>query len=607
MLFAVFSTNESPSILPPEKKKEFSAEIQKFKLPITYLDPTDLYKLSDNVSADLELTKNTEDIVKTKPIYDYLFRPSHSFAKHLIPEWNKQYTTNQKFLQESQEIIKHLDIYKSTMKSSSAPELSPPNCDKITDIWKTLKNDDFFHEKYSFLEWDFLKYLNKSSYFMQFISYINVLSPLLSLFIPFLLLFFPFLLLKLQGIPITFTTYLQTLKQIARNHFIGKTLFSLESMNWDKMVYVVFTGALYFIQIYQNINNCYKFYTNMKKINDSLIEIRGFSEYSIRSMKTFMVIIEDCPSYAAFRADVKKHVAILENIQQQCQNISAFVSDFNHLNGCGYSLKCFYDLYENADYENSLRFAMGFEGYMDNLLGVFENIQLGHVSFASFSSIKNDCYFEEQFYPPLRDETPIKNECNLDKNMIISAPNKAGKTTILKTTTINIIFTQQVGCGFYRSAELTPYTHIHSYLNIPDTSGRDSLFQAESRRCKEIIDAINDNNDSNKYRHFCIFDELYSGTNPVEACKAGYAFLKYLGKYPNVRFMLTTHYLSICKRFRKSENIQNYKMQVNVLKDGTFDYTYRLKRGISKRKGAVRVLKDMDYPKEIIDCIEAEC
>jgi DNA mismatch repair protein MutS len=140
-------------------------------------------------------------------------------------------------------------------------------------------------------------------------------------------------------------------------------------------------------------------------------------------------------------------------------------------------------------------------------------------------------------------------------------------------------------------------------LNIPDTSGRDSLFQAESRRCKEIIDNIKLNSDS-KCRHFCIFDELYSGTNPEEASKAGHAFLKYLNGFSNVNYILTTHYFAICNKFKKSKQVQNYKMEVNVLKDGTFEYTYKIKKGVSKIKGGIRVLKDMDYPDEIIDTIE---
>jgi DNA mismatch repair ATPase MutS len=148
-----------------------------------------------------------------------------------------------------------------------------------------------------------------------------------------------------------------------------------------------------------------------------------------------------------------------------------------------------------------------------------------------------------------------------------------------------------------------PYTHIHSYLNIPDTSGRDSLFQAESRRCKEIIDIIREQN-PDKTRHFCTFDELFSGTNPHEASSAGHAFLSYLNTFKNVNFILTTHYLRICKQFKVSEHIQNYKMDVRISEDGTFKYTYKIKKGISSIKGGIRVLKDMDYPKEIIDLVE---
>ena len=76
------------------------------------------------------------------------------------------------------------------------------------------------------------------------------------------------------------------------------------------------------------------------------------------------------------------------------------------------------------------------------------------------------------------------------KNIMITGPNASGKTTILKSFLINHILSQQIGCGCYDSAEIKCYDYIYSYLNIPDTSGRDSLFQAEARRCKEIIDNI---------------------------------------------------------------------------------------------------------------------
>jgi DNA mismatch repair ATPase MutS len=191
----------------------------------------------------------------------------------------------------------------------------------------------------------------------------------------------------------------------------------------------------------------------------------------------------------------------------------------------------------------------------------------------------------------------IKNDCNLNKNMIITGPNASGKTTTLKSALINIILSQQIGYGCFESLKLSPYDNIHCYLNIPDTSGRDSLFQAEARRCKEIIDCINEQTDKT---HFCIFDELYSGTNPEEAVVSAFAFMDYIVKNENVTCLLTTHYVKLCKKLSKNKMIKNYNMKT-LKKNDNFEYTYLIENGISKIKGGLKVLKDMNYPKEILD------
>jgi DNA mismatch repair ATPase MutS len=277
------------------------------------------------------------------------------------------------------------------------------------------------------------------------------------------------------------------------------------------------------------------------------------------------------------------------------------ITKFNNI---GYMLKCYYELYANPEYEAALRYSIGFEGYMNNIIGIWDNLSNGRINSALFDTEK-ECDIEEQYYPPYIECDHVKNDCHLDKNMIITGVNAAGKTTMLKTTTINIIFTQQVGCGFYKKFTANPYTHIHSYLNIPDTSGRDSLFQAESRRCKEIIDIIGDNKNDTNNRHFCIFDELYSGTNPVEATKSAYAFLMYLAEYKNVDFILTTHYTSICKKVKQAKKrIRNYKMDVSRDEDDKLVYTYKMKPGICTIEGAIEILKSMEYPEEILEKIK---
>ena len=205
--------------------------------------------------------------------------------------------------------------------------------------------------------------------------------------------------------------------------------------------------------------------------------------------------------------------------------------------------------------------------------------------------------FVDAYFPALMESSPVKNTYDLNKHILITGPNAAGKTTLLKTTIFNILFSQQTGYGFYKSATITPFDYIHSYINIPDTSARDSLFQAEARRCKNILDVIEES--GNTTRHFCIFDELYSGTNPYEAIGSATSFLKYLNKNKNITYMITTHFLDLCRRLNKEKCVLNSHMKIDKVGDD-FTYSYKLAEGISDIKGGIKVLKDLEYPEEII-------
>jgi len=584
------SQNPTTSQSSPSPSAFHISQIQQFKLPIEYLNSSDIYSLSPIVSSDLELVVTKSQ----RSMYEYLFQPTHTFGKLLVPSWGKTYTTNTIFLNDTRHIVENFDQYNECVKTEN-----PVDCGRMFEVWDTVKQDTSFHERYGYMEWEMLKQFNRSPPFLQLLSFMNVLSPAVSLLLPFIFILFPFLLLKIQGVPISFETYKEVLMNIAKHHFIGKTLANLQSFSWDKIVYLIITMGLYGLQIYQNAMSCVRYYRNITKITNVVLDTRQFAEHSIRSMENFLLISDKCSSYNEFCQNVRVQCDRLKEIQTRLIGVTPYRHTMSSFMKNGELLTHLYQLYENPEYEECLRFAMGFEGYMDNIGGVHKNIKSGVVHFANFNK-ENECEIQKQYYPPLMNEENVKNDCSMKENIIITAPNKAGKTTILKTTAVNIIFSQQVGCGFYTSATINPYTHIHSYLNIPDTSERDSLFQAESRRCKEIIDIINENQDTTNSRHFCIFDELYSGTNPDEATQAGKAFLTYLSKYPNVRFMLTTHYVKICKHFKKSNIVRNYKMLVDVLPDGNFEYKYRMKPGISKLKGGIRVLKDMNYPAEIL-------
>ena len=151
--------------------------------------------------------------------------------------------------------------------------------------------------------------------------------------------------------------------------------------------------------------------------------------------------------------------------------------------------------------------------------------------------------------------------------------NASGKTTLIKGLCINILLCQQIGYGYFKSGSLNPYSYINSYLNVVDNNDSDSLFQSEARKCKEILDNLK----SNKKRHFCIFDELYSGTNPEDANLAASKYLKYISKL-NCDFVITTHYKDLCLNFTENEDFIN-KHMIN----------YKYTTGISKKTNGLKI------------------
>jgi hypothetical protein len=371
-------------------------------------------------------------------------------------------------------------------------------------------------------------------------------------------------------------------------------------------------------------------------------------------MKHVIQMSHNLITYREFTNDLKAKVQHLEKLCIVFSKIKPFAVNFKKFTEIGKLMKLNYEIFVDHDIKSCVDYSFGFNGFYENIDHIKQMIDslrinpcvfigdeeeeeevveqeeqvdelpegekgekgekdnkkkkskknnsmtsaVSNKSAASTKSTKckKHTSFKQIYYPP--HETPIKNDVVINKKIIITGPNAAGKTTIIKSTLMNIILSQQIGYGFYDSANIRPYDYLHSYLNIPDTSGRDSLFQAESRRCKEILDSLEKESDK---RHFCIFDELYSGTNPYEAVASAYGYIDYLSTMKNVDLMLTTHYISLCNNLKTNKRIKNYKMKVNVEEDYNLKYLYKIERGISKIKGGIKVLYDLDYPKAIIE------
>jgi hypothetical protein len=580
-----------------EDKKHCLEDVNKvFKIPICY--NKDVKNLNETIINDLELITPTE---KNEPsIYENVFKPNNKLSKKIIEQFSKFYTTDTNYLKQTQKLINTL---KSAELNTIINKYSHTNNDSylndVVSLWEEIKNETGFKEKYLYIDWSFAKELNNNSSFLQIMSIYNIASPILSLCLPIFVIIIPFFIIKLKGIELNIKEYIEILKTIISNHAIFKVFTHFHQVDFGQKMYLVLSAAFYIFSIYQNILVCVRFYSNMRKIHNYLFTFKKYLEYTLDLMKLHSNKISKLTNYTMFGNDIQNNINILTEFYDKINKITPFNFSISKITEIGHIMTTFYQLHDNEIYNNALLYSFGFHGYFSIIYHTNTNIKNNKLVKTDFIK-KGKPVFKQMYYPKFIEDSEasiIKNDCNLNKNMIISGPNASGKTTTLKTVLLNIILSQQIGFGCFNSLKLCCYDNIHCYLNIPDTSGRDSLFQAEARRCKEIIDSVNNNGDET---HFCIFDELYSGTNPEEAVVSAFAFMDYIVKNENVTCLLTTHYTKLCKKLSKNKNIKNYNMKT-LKKNDNFEYVYKLQEGISKIKGGLKVLHDMNYPKEILE------
>jgi hypothetical protein len=575
-----------------------------FKIPISY--NSKVQKLNKSVLDDLELTTAVDKEKEDIPIYHEIFNVTfnNSVTADVVKQISESYTTDVEFLKETQDVVHEMTSERFyTTQNKHTFENGEHSLNDLQCMWKEIRYKPGFCEKYYYVDWEFAKELNNNSHFLQLLSIYNIASPVLSLCLPIFVLIVPLVVIKIKGIHLSIKEYFDILKTVISNHPMFKIFSDFNNVSGSQRISIVTSAVFYAFSIFQNILTCIRFYSNMHKIHEYFNKMNMYLKYTLDMMNEYetMVGTLGMKTYMPFIVAMQPHKIQLKTLQCDLQNIDSLKLSFTKLMQLGKVMHLFYQMHSNDDYHKSIMYSFGFNGYiysMQTAGALFRQSKMKPTTFVA----KGKPNFKGMYYPKFVKQLSqeiVKNDCKLNKNMIITGPNASGKTTTLKTALINIILSQQIGFGCFDSLKLAPFDKLHCYLNIPDTSGRDSLFQAEARRCKDIIDCIDDEKNAN-LTHFCIFDELYSGTNPDEAVVSANAFMDYLVKKDNITCILTTHYTKLCKKLAKNKMIKNYNMKT-VKKNDNFEYTYEIEEGISKIKGGLKVLRDMKYPKEILD------
>lgn len=197
-------------------------------------------------------------------------------------------------------------------------------------------------------------------------------------------------------------------------------------------------------------------------------------------------------------------------------------------------------------------------------------------------------------------EEYVPNDIELDAEqqqiMIITGPNMAGKSALLRQTAL-ITLMAQMGCFVpAEAARIGLVDKIFTRVGASDNiSLGESTFMVEMTEASDILNNVTP-------RSLVLFDELGRGTSTYDGISIAWAIVEYLHEHKGAqaRTLFATHYHELNEMEKNFSRIKNYNVSVKEL-NGKVIFLRKLMRGGSEHSFGIHVAEIAGMPKSIVN------
>ena len=193
----------------------------------------------------------------------------------------------------------------------------------------------------------------------------------------------------------------------------------------------------------------------------------------------------------------------------------------------------------------------------------------------------------------------VPNDIYLDSEhqqiIIITGPNMAGKSALLRQTAL-IVLLAQIGCFVpAESAKIGLVDKIFTRVGASDNiSLGESTFMVEMTEAANILNNVTP-------RSLVLFDELGRGTSTYDGISIAWAIVEYLHEHPKAqaRTLFATHYHELNEMEKNFKRIKNYNVSVKEV-EGKVIFLRKLEKGGSEHSFGIHVAEISGMPKSIV-------
>ena len=211
---------------------------------------------------------------------------------------------------------------------------------------------------------------------------------------------------------------------------------------------------------------------------------------------------------------------------------------------------------------------------------------------------------EEGRHPVIEKQLPpgeeyVTNSLKLDNEkeqiMIITGPNMAGKSALLRQTAL-ITIMAQIGCFVpAQSAQIGIVDKVFTRVGASDNiSLGESTFMVEMNEAAYILNNISE-------RSLVLFDELGRGTSTYDGISIAWAIVEHIHENDRAKAktLFATHYHELNEMEKEFSRIVNYNVSVKEVNNKVV-FLRKLVRGGSEHSFGIHVAKMAGMPRSIV-------
>ena len=196
------------------------------------------------------------------------------------------------------------------------------------------------------------------------------------------------------------------------------------------------------------------------------------------------------------------------------------------------------------------------------------------------------------------DEEYVPNDVLLDNNgqqiIIITGPNMAGKSALLRQTALIVLMAQMGSFVPAESASIGVVDKIFTRVGASDNiSLGESTFMVEMNEAASILNNLSE-------RSLVLFDELGRGTSTYDGISIAWAIVEYIHEQRgHSKTLFATHYHELHEMEESFQRIRNYNVSVRE-SNGKVIFMRKLVRGGSEHSFGIHVAKLAGMPSSIV-------